>query len=83
MFALGVLANHTLSDPTLRIEPRWTLTQIRAALADVEWRRVVSHATGVERYPWDTALNIRSIYRVWDDAGGAGVGRITIEGCRV
>lgn len=53
MFALGVLANHTLSDPTLRIEPSWTLTQIQAALADVEWRRVVSHATGVGRYPWE------------------------------
>ncbi|MEV7624601.1 DNA sulfur modification protein DndB [Actinoplanes sp. NPDC089786] len=53
MFALGVLANHTLSDPKLRIEPRWTLTEIRAALADVEWRRMVFNAAGEERYPWE------------------------------
>jgi hypothetical protein len=53
MFALGVLANHTLSDPRLRTEPRWTPTEIRAALAGVEWRRMVFNVAGAETYPWE------------------------------
>jgi hypothetical protein len=53
MFALGVLANHTLSDPRLRAEPHWTVIEVRAALAGVEWRRRVVSATGADMYPWE------------------------------
>jgi hypothetical protein len=53
MFALGVLANHTLSDPRLRAEPHWTVIEIRAALAGVEWRRSVINAAAVDVYPWE------------------------------
>ncbi|WP_380177007.1 DNA sulfur modification protein DndB (plasmid) [Kineococcus sp. DHX-1] len=52
LFALGVLANHTLSDSLLRSEPHWSLFELRAAIADVNWsRRVI--VSNEDFYPWE------------------------------
>lgn len=53
MFALGVLANHTLSDNRLRAEPHWTIPHISATLAGVDWRRRFTTAEGRDIYPWE------------------------------
>jgi hypothetical protein len=48
LFALGVLANHTLSDHDLRVEPHWSLFELRAAITGINWQRKVGDV-----YPWE------------------------------